>query len=183
VFLSLEKVPLLQLHPLEGKIPKQDGILADRLLGGPEHRIFVAEVVQGDRGGVGQTRQPVQNEPAERRVDGPRVKGFGDRLAAFSPKDHASRVRATEEVSPIFGRAAGGRALCRRALMETVLLLLEWKEFVGPLDDKEAFEERKCPRACVEGWPVDEVENLFVPLVVTAEVFSVGREPCKQSEL
>jgi hypothetical protein len=67
--------------------------------------------------------------------------------------------------------------------METVLLVLEREEVVGPLDDEEAFKERKRPRACVEGWPVDEVKNLCVPLVVTAEVFSVGREPRKQSEL
>jgi hypothetical protein len=87
---------------------------------------------------------------------------------------HVSRVFTVKEVLPIFGLTAGRRALRRRALLVPMLLLLEGEEIVNPFEDKQPFEEGQGPGASVEVGPVDEVKDLGLPLMVTAQVSPVG---------
>jgi hypothetical protein len=55
-----------------------------------------------------------------------------------------------------------------------MMLLLEGEEIIYPFEDQQPFEKLQGPGASVEVGPVDEVKDLWLPLMVAAQVSPVG---------
>jgi hypothetical protein len=99
-----------------------------------EHSVFGDKGVDGRRGATNERRNKDQDEASEGRVDGPAFENGHHRRRTFSPEATAFGVSTKQKVCPIFGFPAMERAGRNGAEAELVLMHLEGKEVVSPLN-------------------------------------------------
>jgi hypothetical protein len=107
----------------------------------------------------------------------------GDRESG--PEAQPGVVRATQELETAFwGRAARGGTDGSGALVEVILLLLEWKKEIDPFEDKKTFEKAQEEGAAVKRILVDCIEGgNSGPVVMTAKIQLVRGEAAVTTEL
>jgi hypothetical protein len=93
-------------------------------------------------------------------------------------------MAASEEMVPVFvGTAARQGAGGRGALVVLVLVPLERQQIIDPLDHKEAEEEGELAGCRKIASPADCLVFCGRPLVMSAQVNMVIREPGEEMEL